>query len=220
MTTMPSDPPPETFAETIDLPDAERRRRRRDLVITAAVLAAIAAVVVVERRITSLPEALPSSSSLLFLLLNAVNVILVVLLVYLIARDFVKLFFERRRGILGSHLHLKFVSRALPGRDHPDGLSWFPRPFVTSSLETWFSLRVDGALERSREVADAYYDAWAEKALHFGDRLAEEIRARSGSRAGPEGRRALGVRGSAPARVRPRGRPGVSGRRRGAPRHP
>ena len=47
MSTMPSDPPSETLAETSDLPDIERRRRRRDLVIAVAVMAAIGAVVVV-----------------------------------------------------------------------------------------------------------------------------------------------------------------------------
>ena len=100
MSTVPSDPAAPTQAAASDLPAAERRRRRRDLVITAAVIAAIAAVVVVERRIASLPEALPFGDSLLFLFLNAFNVVLIVLLIYLISRSFVKLVFERRSGAL------------------------------------------------------------------------------------------------------------------------
>jgi two-component system nitrogen regulation sensor histidine kinase NtrY len=178
MSTMPSDPPSETLAETSDLPDVERRRRRRDLVIAAAVMAAIGAVVVVERRITSLPEALPFGDSLLFLFLNAFNVVLIVLLIYLISRSFVKLVFERRSGVLGSHLNLKFALALFLVATVPMGLQYaVSSSFITASIDTWFSLQMDRAIDDSREVADAYYDAWTGNALHFGTQISEEIRA-------------------------------------------
>ncbi len=178
MSTMPSDPPSETLAETSDLPDIERRRRRRDLVIAVAVMAAIGAVVVVERRITSLPEALPFGDSLLFLFLNAFNVVLIVLLIYLISRSFVKLVFERRSGALGSHLNLKFALALFLVATVPMGLQYVvSSSFITASIDTWFSLQMDRAIDDSREVADAYYDAWTGNALHFGTQISEEIRA-------------------------------------------
>jgi two-component system nitrogen regulation sensor histidine kinase NtrY len=178
MSNTPSDPPPETLAETSDLPDAERRRRRRDLVISAAVIAAIAAVVVVERRITSLPEALPFGDSLLFLFLNAFNVVLIVLLIYLISRSFVKLIFERRSGALGSHLNLKFALALFLVATVPMGLQYVvSSSFITASIDTWFSLQMDRAIDDSREVADAYYDAWTGNALHFGTQISQEISA-------------------------------------------
>jgi two-component system nitrogen regulation sensor histidine kinase NtrY len=158
------------------LAPAERRRRRRELWISGAALVAIAAVILVERELSAL-RTLPASSSLLFLLLNALNVILVVLLVYLIARNFVKLFFERRKGIVGAHLHLKFVLALFLVATIPTAVVFLVAyTFVTASLETWFSLRVDGAMERTREVADAYYDGWAQEALHFGEQIAARIR--------------------------------------------
>jgi len=178
MSTMPSDPPSETLAETSDLPDIERRRRRRDLVIAVAVMAAIGAVVVVERRITSLPEAVPFGDSLLFLFLNAFNVVLIVLLIYLISRSFVKLVFERRSGALGSHLNLKLALALFLVATVPMGLQYVvSSSFITASIDTWFSLQMDRAIDDSREVADAYYDAWTGNALHFGTQISEEIRA-------------------------------------------
>ena len=93
-----------------ELPLAERRRRRRELWISGVVIAAIVAGVLLEQRIEAGTQALPFGTGVPFLFLNALNVILIVLLVYLIARNLVKLVFERRRGILGSHLNLKFVA--------------------------------------------------------------------------------------------------------------
>jgi two-component system, NtrC family, nitrogen regulation sensor histidine kinase NtrY len=159
------------------LPAAEGGRGGREVWGSGVSLVAIAAVILIERELSTL-RALPASSSLLFLLLNAVNVILVLLLLYLIARNLVKLIFERRKGILGAHLHLKFVLALFLVATIPTVVVFFVAYiFVTSSLQTWFSLRVDGAMERAREVADAYYDAWTAKALHFGEIVSEEIRA-------------------------------------------
>src|SRR4030095_3309959 len=158
------------------LAPAERRRRRRELWISGVAGLAIVAMVLGERELSAL-RALPASSGLLFLLLHALTVILFVLLVSLRPRNLVKLIFERRRGTLGSHLHLKFVMALFLVATIPTAVVFFVAYiFVTASLETWFSLRVDGAVERTREVADAYYDAWTAKALHFGERLAEGIR--------------------------------------------
>ena len=91
------------------LPLAERRRRRREFWIGLAVLAAITLFVLLSQRLSGQGQAIPIASSTLFLFLNALNVILIVLLFFLIARNLVKLVFERRRGILGAHLNLKFV---------------------------------------------------------------------------------------------------------------
>ncbi|MCP5067259.1 MAG: HAMP domain-containing protein, partial [bacterium] len=158
------------------LPDAEQRRRRRDLLITAGVLAAIGAVVLVEQRVASLPEALPFGDSLLFLFLNVFNVVLIVGLVYLIGRAFVKLIFERRSGTLGSHLNLKFVLALFVMAAVPMGVQYVvSSSFITASINAWFGLQMDRAIDDSREVADAYYDAWARNALHFGERIALQI---------------------------------------------
>ncbi len=163
--------------ESPELPLAEQRRRRREIGLAAGVIAAIVGVVLFERRMSGVTQTLPSGDSVLFLFLNALNVILIVLLVYLISRNLVKLVFERRRGILGSHLNLKFVLALFLVAAAPTGLVLFVSySFISASIETWFSLQVDRALTRSHEVADAYYDAWAKNALHYGERIAEQVR--------------------------------------------
>ncbi len=157
---------------------AEARRRRRELFMAAALILAIATLFVVGRHASGFSEELAFGDNLLFLFLNALNVILVVLLVYLIARNFVKLVFERRKGILGSHLNLKFVLAFFVVATIPTAVVFLASYYlVTASIETWFGLQVDRALERSREVADAYYDAYSVNALHYGEQIAAQIRA-------------------------------------------
>ena len=53
--------------------------------------------------------ALHAANSVLFFFLNAISILLILVLFFLLARNGIKLFFERKRGILGSHLNWKFV---------------------------------------------------------------------------------------------------------------
>jgi two-component system nitrogen regulation sensor histidine kinase NtrY len=162
--------------DPLELPLAERRRRRRELWLAAFVVAAIAFGVLLERRV-EVTQALPFGPGVPFFFLNALNVILIVLLVYLVARNFVKLVFERRRGMLGAHLNLKFVTAFILVATVPTAVLFFvSSSLVTVSIETWFSLQVDRALEQSREVAESYYAAASENALHYGEQIAEQIR--------------------------------------------
>jgi two-component system nitrogen regulation sensor histidine kinase NtrY len=50
--------------------------------------------------------------------------------------------------------------------------------FITQSIDKWFSVQVDRALEQSGEVADSYYESNAHSALHYGGRIAEGITTR------------------------------------------
>jgi two-component system nitrogen regulation sensor histidine kinase NtrY len=158
------------------IPEAERRRRRRDLLLTVGVLAAFAAVLAVESQIGSLPAALPFADSSLFLFLNALSVVLIVLLAYLIGRHLVKLVFERRSGTLGSHLNWKFVLALLLVAAVPTFAQYaVSSSLITASINTWFGLQMDRAIDESDAVADAYYDAWAKNALHYGEQIAARI---------------------------------------------
>ncbi len=167
------EPRPPTVPSRPPLPRSEVKRRRRETIMVVLVIGAIIALV-----------SLPSLSGLtrgvgdsgLFLLLNMLTVILIVLLVFLITRNFWKILAERRRGTLGSHLNLKFVAAFILIAFLPTtGLLLVSGYFISSSMETWFSLRVERALEESGEVAASAYGAHRETALHFGEQIARQI---------------------------------------------
>jgi len=160
------------------LAPAERRRRKREIVIAVGVLAAIFLVVIFEKKLSGFARGLPFGESLLFVALNALNVILILLLVFLLARNFVKLVFERRRGLLGAHLNAKFVAAFALIASIPTVVLFVVSFYLlTDSVDRWFSLKIDRALDQSREVADAYYATAARNALFYGERIASQITA-------------------------------------------
>jgi two-component system nitrogen regulation sensor histidine kinase NtrY len=165
-------PPPPDAGVT----EAERRRRRREIWLSTLLVIAIGGIVLGQQWAATPRRAPSSASSVLFLLLNAVNVFLVFLLVYLVARNLVKLVFERRRGTLGSHLNLKFVlSFAIVASVPTAVLFLVSSSIVSHSIDTWFSLQIDRTLDESRRVAEIYYQSEADEALRFGKRIADQI---------------------------------------------
>ena len=163
--------------DSLGLPDAERRRRRRELWLSSLVLIAIAAIAFGQQWASAPRRALPVGDSALFLFLNALNVFLIFLLVYLVARNLVKLVFERRRGALGSHLNLKFVfAFALVATVPTVVLFLVSSSIIGASSDTRFSLQIDRTLDESRQVADAYYQSASDDATFFGRRIAEQVK--------------------------------------------
>ncbi|HEX5064969.1 MAG TPA: ATP-binding protein [Myxococcota bacterium] len=157
------------------LPAAERRRRIREFWIGVVLVAAMGGLLLVP-PIAGLTKGVGDSS--LFLFLNAITVILILIFAFIVARNFWKLVGERRRGILGSHLNLKFVAAfVLIALVTTTGLFAVSAFFITNSIDTWFSVQVDRALEESGEVANSHYEMVANNALFYGGRIAERIRA-------------------------------------------
>ncbi len=155
---------------------AEAKRRRRELTLTLVVGAAVLLLVVFGQRFSGLAGASRIGDSILFLALNAVTLILIVVLLFLIGRAMVKLVFERRRGLLGSHLQFKFAAAFVSIAALPTVVLFLVSAvFINQSINTWFSLQVDTAFDQSRSVADSYYETSATQALFFGQRIATQI---------------------------------------------
>src|SRR5262245_21618090 len=157
------------------LPAAERRRRIREFWIGVVLVAAMGGLLLVP-PITGLTKGVGDST--LFLFLNAITVILILIFAFIVARNFWKLVGERRRGILGSHLNLKFVAAfVLIALVTTSGLFAVSAFFITNSIDTWLRVQADRALEESGEVAKSHYETVANNALFYGGRIAERIRA-------------------------------------------
>lgn len=178
---MARDPDPETRPARPASPQAvvpahEQRRRRRELAISALVLVAIAGVALFQDQLVDFTRPLQMGDSVLFFFLNALTIILILVLLFLLARNGIKLFFERQRGTLGSRLNWKFVGAFVLIATVPTLILFIiSLVLINASIHTWFSLQVDQALDQSREVAETYYESGKQNALYYGRQIAIRV---------------------------------------------
>ena len=91
-------------------PDAEQKRRRREYYIILAVIPVIAILTYIESHISLISGDVPIPTNIFILGLINLNVILLVVLIYLVLRNSVKIFYERKRKVMGSRLMTKLIS--------------------------------------------------------------------------------------------------------------
>ena len=90
------------------LADQNRRQRWEGIIIVAAAFGAFI-FAFFQARLPQVTDSHDLASNVLFVLLINLNIILLVLLVFLVGRNLIKLFYERRRKALGSHLRFRLV---------------------------------------------------------------------------------------------------------------
>jgi two-component system nitrogen regulation sensor histidine kinase NtrY len=155
--------------------DEAKRRKREGLaiLITSAVVLAFAFF---EVQLPDVSSEYSLSNNIVFFLLININIILLILLVFLVVRNLVKLVFERKRRILGSRLRARLVIAFV-------GLSLIPTlllfviagGFVTRSFERWFDIQVETALQGSLEIGQTYYQNSANNALFYARQLSRRV---------------------------------------------
>ncbi len=112
-----------------------------------------------------LPAALVANRVLLFVLWY-VNVVLILIVLFVLLRNLIKLLVERRHRILGSTFKFKLVATYV-------GLSLIPvlalffiaTELLQGSIDRWFNTPLAPVLERGNAVAQAFYDRVESTAL-------------------------------------------------------
>ncbi len=164
-------------APKIQLDVREKKKRRRERIAIFVVLILIGVAIYAENLIfTGKDVALPLPGNVLIFGLININIILLLLLIFLITRNLVKLIFERRRGIVGSKLRTRLVTAFV-------GLSLIPTVllflvsigFLSNSIDNWFSIRMEDALKRTLEIAQIYYQQSADQAKFYARQLSRDI---------------------------------------------
>lgn len=155
---------------------AEMRRRRRERIIIVATILGIALLTFIETSLFSKETLVPDFRDVAIFGLININIILVILLIFLIVRNIVKLVYERRRGILGSKLRTKLVAAFVTLSLVPTFILFLVATnFLSYSIDNWFNIRVGGALNLSLEVAQNYYQQTSENVKYYADQLSADI---------------------------------------------
>jgi two-component system nitrogen regulation sensor histidine kinase NtrY len=155
----------------------ERKKRLRE---TAVIILAVLLIVLltgVEIRLTQISSKAPLSSNIVIFGMINVIVLLVILLVYLISRNVVKLLIENRTSVLATRLRTKLVISFVGLSLVPTMLLFFASAsFITNSVQNWFNVQVETSLNESLEVAQTYYKTSASNALFYAHRLSDTIK--------------------------------------------
>jgi two-component system nitrogen regulation sensor histidine kinase NtrY len=135
----------------------ELKKRNREIFFIFFISILLAFLVGIEVYIFRSGQNLPSTHVLFFIGLVNINLILVLLLLFLIFRNVVKVFLERRGKIFGSSLKSKLLVSFVSFSVIPTLLVFTISVFyLNSSFEKWFSQRMLSVLRNASEVIDTF----------------------------------------------------------------
>ena len=154
----------------------ELRRRKRERIIIVITVFVILVLSFLEYQLFRTETILPASNNVLIYGLININVILIILLIFLIIRNVVKLIFERRHGVIGSKLRTKLVAAFVGMSLIPTALLFLVSiNFLSYSIDNWFSMRIGDALNKTVEVAQMYYQQTTDQAKFYARQISEDI---------------------------------------------
>ncbi|AHI06726.1 nitrogen regulation protein NtrY [Bdellovibrio bacteriovorus W] len=159
----------------------EFKKRRREIFLVLVVSFLFGLLTWFEIRLFSTSQELPFVHSIFFFGLVNFNIILLLLLLFMIFRNVVKVFVERRGRVFGSSLKAKLIAAFVTFSFVPTVLMFIISVFyINSSFDKWFSAKMAGVLKSSIEVTNAYYFNAKKKNYHFAHQIAEAVRPLSG----------------------------------------
>ncbi|MDQ1330931.1 MAG: two-component system, NtrC family, nitrogen regulation sensor histidine kinase NtrY [Thermodesulfobacteriota bacterium] len=154
----------------------ESFRRKREGVIIIAIIFIVAFLTFLENRIVKFGTDIPVSNTVLMFILININLLLLILLIFLVFRNLFKLLYDRKKKAMGAKLRTKLVIAfgtltLLPTII----LFFFSISFITTSIEFWFNVPVEQALENSLDVGRYYYDRIEDNNRFYLERISYQI---------------------------------------------
>lgn len=155
----------------------ELKKRKREIFIVFFLSLFFVFLTWFEIRLFSTAQQLPFVHSIFFFGLVNFNIILLLLLIFLIFRNVMKVFVERRSRIFGSSLKAKLIAAFVAFSSVPTILIFIISVFyINSSFDKWFSVKMVGVLKSSLEVQNFYYFNEKKKNYHFAHEIVNHIK--------------------------------------------
>ncbi len=152
-------------------------KRRRELILVFFVAFLFLLLTWFEVRLFGISQQLPFVHSIFFFGLVNFNIILFLFMAFMIFRNIVKTFVERRGKLFGSSLKSKLIVAFVAFSSIPTVLLMVTSVFyINSSFDKWFSVKMAGVLKSSLEVTNAYYFNAKKRNYHFAHQIALEVK--------------------------------------------
>jgi len=134
----------------------------------------------IEHRSINFGGDIPVSSTILMFILTNLNLLLLLLLTFLVFRNLVKLLYERKRKVMGARLKTRLVVAFITLTLMPATVLFiFAIGFITTSIEFWFNVPVEQALENSLKVGQHFYQHLETNNKFFLNRVAYQVKTKN-----------------------------------------
>ncbi len=154
----------------------EHQKRRREVLWTLPLVLVFLAMTWIELRLFDFSQSLPFAHSIFFIGLVNFNIILFLLIMFLIFRNIVKVFVEKRRGLVGSTLKSKLILAFSAFSFFPTALMFLVSVFyINNSFDKWFSEKMAGVLKGSMEVTNAFHLSAKKRNYHFAYQISKQL---------------------------------------------
>lgn len=148
---------PDDFLGEAGSPYFRISRRWKSVLAILLVIAALASGMATYAALTETPPFGNDPDTIIWLL--NIDLVILMLVVALIARRIVSLWSGRKRGLAGSHLHVRLVyTFSVLAAAPAIIMTAFSVFFFHFGVQAWFSQRVETAINESQAVAQAYLD--------------------------------------------------------------
>ena len=152
-------------------------KKKGSRIIGALILLLIILFVVIESIIRGTQQISPISvTNMLLSLLQIIVILLFLILLFVLGRNLVKLYLERKRKVLGSKFKTKllvfFISLSLIPTLL---LFFFASDFITRNIEQWFKTPIDKILDDTSDLTESFYQNTKDTTLHYAEQLGTAI---------------------------------------------
>lgn len=154
----------------------ELNRRKREGVLIVIITVVVALLTYAEFRIIHFGTDIPVSNTILMFILININLLLLILLIFLVFRNLVKLLYDRKRKVMGAKLRTRLVVAFIALTLLPTiVLFFFAINFITASIDFWFNVPVENALENSLQVGRSIYQRAESNNQFYLEKVAYQI---------------------------------------------
>jgi two-component system nitrogen regulation sensor histidine kinase NtrY len=154
----------------------EQRRRKRERILIVVLIAVVTLLAVALNRSIHFGADFPVSNQILMFILININLLLLLLLIFLVVRNLVKLLYDHKRKVMGAKLRMRLVIAFVALTLLPTTVLFvFAINFITSSIEFWFNVPVEQALENSLSVGRSFYQRAEQENRYLLERVVYQI---------------------------------------------
>jgi two-component system nitrogen regulation sensor histidine kinase NtrY len=153
-------------------PAEQGRKRRYELILALVPFGLIILLSWIELRFFGV-------NSYIFLAIFNLNLILLLIILFLVLRNGVKLLLERRRNVRGARLRTRLVSAFMLLSLVPTVLIFLVAvKFIQTSIDYWFKSKVDSSMEQVLDVGKTLYQRIQDRLSNQGEFVVNQIRNR------------------------------------------